>query len=124
MDEPKRKISKSAFGAFRLVSIKEPGCPWEGCIWIRARMLEEVDTMTEEEANKNIIIKCPYNVPRMCFPADYPMVRSECKQVKNPDFRNEDGNCCFLFRYANESSYNCRLLVKSAEKKIYDKENL
>lgn len=106
-----RKLSRKSFGGARLLSIKEPGIPWEGLFWIKdVKSIEEFTNLSEEEANK-IIIKCPHSIPSMCFPTEYPYVRSECK---------ESGGCPFLFKYADTQNYNCRLRVKTAAERVYD----
>jgi hypothetical protein len=111
-----RKLSKKSYGGAKLLAIKEPGIPWEGILWVKKiKSVEEFMELSEEEANKVIIRKCPHDVPSMCFPTDYPYVRSECKKPGT-----DSDNCPFLFRYANTGNYNCRLRVKDASDRVYE----
>lgn len=124
MEESKRKLGRKAYGPYRLVSIKDPGCPWSGTIWVKVKSLEEFDKLSESEIDKVYIQRCPFLPPeimRMCFPTDYPYVRSECKSIPSEhELCGDSSNCVFLFRYANSASYNCRLRLKVDKERVYE----
>lgn len=119
MEEYNRKMSKQNFGGYKLISVKDYGCGWSGCVWVKTKSLKEFDNLSEDEQEKRMITKCPKDVPGMCFPAGgYPLVRSECKSCNDMN-GNNDGNCPFLFRYADTGDYGCRLKSKNADRLIY-----
>lgn len=120
----KRKLGRTSFGPYRLLSVKYAGVAWEPLLWIRAKSKAQVEKMTQEEVNAAVITKCPLDVPGMCFPADgYPLVRHECKRSEERDeeLSDNDGNCVFLLRYADTLNYECRLRVKSDKLRVYDR---
>ena len=122
MTEPKRKMSRNNFWGYKLISIKDYGCAWDGILWVKASSLKEFDALSEKEQEKRILYRCPKDVPSMCFPADsYPLVRSECKQCYDME-GNDSGNCPFLFMYADTMGYGCRLLIKNADNLIYGRD--
>jgi len=122
-EESKRKMGRKSYGGYKLISIKDPGGPWVGVLWVKAKSLKEIDALPFEEQNKRAITKCPFGVPPMIFPTDYSYVRSECKYVSGEHelHGEEDRNCVFLFRYADTGDYNCRLRVKSDKERVYDR---
>lgn len=122
MTEYNRKISKQNFGGYKLISVKDPGCGWDGVLWVKAKSLKEFDALSEDEQNKRALMECPKDAPMMCFPAGgYPLVRSECKTCRDME-GSDDGNCPFLFRYADTGDYGCRLKSKNANPMIYQNE--
>lgn len=121
MEESKRKCGRNGCGDYHLISVKDPGCPWEGVLWVKVKSLKEFDALSEEEQSKRIINSCPFQVQRMSFPTEYPYVRSECKKVAlDHNLCGESSNCIFLFKYANSTSYNCRLTVKNDGVRVYE----
>lgn len=119
-----RKLGRRTFGPYRLLSVKEPGGPWEGLLWMKAKSKAQITEMSDEEFEESKIAACPFGVPGMCFPSDgYPLVRSECKRLaEDHELFGEDGNCVFLFRYANTLGYNCRLLERTDKEQVYEEE--
>ena len=116
-----RKISKKSFGSYKLISVKDFGCGWSGCLWVKVKSLKEFDSLSEKEQEQRMIMKCPKEVPNICFPAGgYPLVRSECKECYDMD-GNDSGNCPFLLRYADTGDYNCRLLLKNDNRLVYQR---
>jgi len=117
-----RKLGRKSCNGYHLISVKDYGCSWEGILWVKVKSLKEYDALSEDEQNKRIIDGCPFQVPGMCFPTEYPYVRSECKMldVEHELYDKEEGNCIFLFRYAVGGSYNCRLRVKNDKDRVYE----
>lgn len=117
-----RKVSRNSFGGYKLISVKDEGGDWEALIWVKAKNLKEFDRMPTEEKTEKVLVGCPKKVPMMCFPADgYINVRSECKSALEGKV-NEDGNCPFLFCYADDGDYGCRLKTKNAGDRVYKKD--
>lgn len=117
-----RKISRKSFGGARLISIKNEGEPWDGCIWVKdVKSIKEFDALSQEEQDKCYLERCPRGVQyRMNFPTEYPYVQTDCKErTENPDPDTPSDGCPFLFRYANNAMWDCRLVKKDASKQIY-----